>query len=98
MCTDDFIEGVYWQPRERALAGYKYIEANPRNVSGLLVADIDDSSARAMALWRHTHMLPNVLVENPVNGNAHVVWAYRFGTTGTTAMDCARPSQTAPSR
>lgn len=75
LCTNDFIEGVYRQSRERALAGYKYIEANPRNVSDLLVVDIDDENARSMALWGHNHMQPNVLVENPANGHAHAVWA-----------------------
>lgn len=75
LCTNDFIEGVYRQPRSRALAGYRYIEANPKSISDLLVVDIDDENARAMALWEHDHMLPNVIVENPDNGHAHAVWA-----------------------
>lgn len=75
LCTNDFIEGVYRQPRARALEGFRYIEANPRTVSDLLVVDIDDENARAMALWQHEGMLPNVIVENPHNGHAHAVWA-----------------------
>ena len=75
LCTNDFIEGVYRQPRAKALEGYRYIEANPKTVSDLLVVDIDDANARAMALWEHEGMLPNVIVENPRNGHAHAVWA-----------------------
>ena len=73
LCTNDFIEGVYRQPRAKALEGYRYIEANPKTVSDLLVVDIDDANARAMALWEHEGMLPNVIVENPRNGHAHAV-------------------------
>ena len=75
LCTNDFIEGVYRQPRAKALEGYRYIEANPKTVSDLLVVDVDDANARAMALWEHEGMLPNVIVENPRNGHAHAVWA-----------------------
>lgn len=75
LCTNDFIEGVYRRPRSRALAGYRYIEANPKSISDLLVVDIDDENARAIALWEHDHILPNVIVENPDNGHAHAVWA-----------------------
>lgn len=75
LCTNDFIDGIYRQPRRKALAGFKYIEANPKSVSDLLVVDIDDEDARAVALWEHEHMLPNVIVENPANGHAHAVWA-----------------------
>jgi hypothetical protein len=75
LCTNAFVEGVYRQPREKALGVFRYVEANPRNVSDLLVVDIDDENARAMALWEHEHMQPNVIVENPANGHAHAVWA-----------------------
>ena len=75
LCTNDFIEGTYRQAREKALEGYRYIEANPTAVSDLLVVDIDDSNARTIALWEHSGMLPNVIVENPANGHAHAVWA-----------------------
>lgn len=75
LCTNDFIDGIYRQSRQKALAGFKYIETNPKTVSDLLVVDIDDEDARAIALWEHEHMLPNVIVENPANGHAHAVWA-----------------------
>ena len=70
-----YVVCVYRQPRAKALEGYRYIEANPKTVSDLLVVDIDDANARAMALWEHEGMLPNVIVENPRNGHAHAVWA-----------------------
>lgn len=60
---------------QKALNGYKYIEANPLSVSDLLVIDIDHEDARTIALWEHAGYLPNVIVENPDNGHAHAVWA-----------------------
>ena len=48
LCTNDFIEGVYRQPRAKALEGYRYIEANPKTVSDLLVVDITET---ALAVW-----------------------------------------------
>jgi hypothetical protein len=75
LCTNAFVDGIYRRPRAAALHDYRYVEANPRNVSDLLVVDIDDENARTMALWEHERMRPNVIVENPANGHAHAVWA-----------------------
>lgn len=75
LCTNSWIEGTFRRAREQALAGYRYIEANPATVSDLLVVDIDDPQARLLALWQHGGMLPNLLTVNPANGHAHAVWA-----------------------
>jgi hypothetical protein len=75
LCGNDLLEGIYRRSRDEALTGYRYIEANPKNVSDLLIVDIDDENARATALWEHEGFMPNVIVENPANGHAHAVWA-----------------------
>lgn len=72
--TDDFAEGVYRTSREKAL-GKRYIEANPDEISNLLVVDIDHEDALFRAVWDRKDWLPNAVVENPENGHAHAVWA-----------------------
>ncbi|MBM7167753.1 replication initiation protein [Streptomyces sp. G44] len=54
----------------------RYVEANPSALSNLLVVDVDHSDAVLRAASSvDSHPLPNAVVENPVNGHAHAVWA-----------------------
>ena len=75
LATDNLARGVYRMSREQA-QGRRYVEANPRAVSNLLVVDCDhpDAALRAVSAG-HSHAMPNAVVENPRNGHAHAVWA-----------------------
>lgn len=72
--SNDLSSGVFQTSRERAL-GMKYVEVNPPAISNLLVVDIDHPDALMRAVWDRQGWRPNALVENPVNGHAHAVWA-----------------------
>ncbi|MFF7098444.1 replication initiation protein [Streptomyces rubradiris] len=62
----------------------RYVEANPSAVSNLLVVDVDHSDAVLRAVSSvGSHPLPNAVVENPVNGHAHAVWALAEAVTRT---------------
>ena len=74
LASDDLRQGVYRTSREAAL-GKRYIEANPAAISNLLVVDIDHDDAALRAVWGGRGRMPNAVVENPVNGHAHAVWA-----------------------
>lgn len=82
LATDSFIAGLH---RERRPVAFKrrYVEANPRALSNLLVVDIDHEDAVMRALWERPQWLPNALVENPENGHAHAVWALNEPVTRT---------------
>ncbi len=63
----------------------RYVEANPTAISNLLVVDVDhadDAVLRAVSSVG-SHPLPNAVVENPVNGHAHAVWAIAEAVTRT---------------
>ncbi|WP_426726739.1 replication initiation protein [Corynebacterium rouxii] len=47
----------------------------PDAVSNLLVIDIDKQDALLRSLWGRDGWRPNAVVENPLNGHAHAVWA-----------------------
>jgi len=72
--TDNLAEGLERRTRPRALTA-RYVEANPRAMSSLLVVDVDSDNAvmRAMECIG-SHPIPNVIVENPDNGHAHAIW------------------------
>ena len=74
LATDDLATGIYRRSRPKALS-VRYIEANPRSLSNLLVVDCDEPDAVVRALWDRKQWLPNAVVENPSNGHAHAVWA-----------------------
>lgn len=74
--SDDLKAGIYRMGRGPALER-RYIEANPRALSNLLVVDIDHADAHLRAMWDRKHWLPNAIVENPANGHAHAVWALK---------------------
>ena len=74
LASDDLLHGVYRQARGEAMRR-KYIEANPRALSNLLVVDIDHEDAAMRTLWHRQAWWPNAVVENPSNGHSHAVWA-----------------------
>jgi hypothetical protein len=80
--SDDLRDGIYRESREKAL-GRRYIEANPQAISNLLVVDIDHEDALLRAVWERHLWLPNAVVENPLNGHAHAVWALKEPVTRT---------------
>ena len=82
LASDDLREGIYRVSREAAL-GMRYIEANPHALSNLLVVDIDHEDAALRSMWGRQRWLPNAVVENPLNGHAHAVWALREPVTRT---------------
>ena len=73
LCCD----GDYTRLRRRSRADaltHTHIETNPAALLNLLVVDIDSADGRAMALWEHQGMMPNLVMENPANGHAHAAW------------------------
>lgn len=82
LASDDLLTGVYRQARGEAMQR-KYIETNPRALSNLLVVDIDHEDAALRTLWHRQAWWPNAVVENPVNGHAHAVWALTEPVTRT---------------
>lgn len=88
LASDDLRAGIYRQSRPSALTR-RYIEANPRALSNLLVVDIDHEDALMRALWDRSPgrecpgWLPNAVIENPANGHAHAVWALSEPVTRT---------------
>jgi hypothetical protein len=82
LASDDLKAGIYRTSRARAL-GKRYVEANPEAISNLLVVDIDHDDALIRAAYDREGWRPNAVVENPVNGHAHAVWALREPVTRT---------------
>ncbi|MFJ2746247.1 replication initiation protein [Streptomyces sp. NPDC087440] len=76
-------EGIRRERRPVAMTR-RYVEVNPSAVSNLLVVDVDHSDAVLRAVSSvDSHPLPNAVVENPVNGHAHAVWALAEAVTRT---------------
>ena len=72
--TDKFSDGIARHSRPVALEK-RFIEANPKALSNLLVVDVDHSDATLRAICSvGSHALPNVIVQNPRNGHAHAGW------------------------
>ena len=61
----------------------RYIEANPKTVSNLLVVDIDHSDAFLRAVSHRLGWLPNAVVEKRSTGRSHAVWALADWITRT---------------
>ncbi|MFZ3573926.1 replication initiation protein [Streptomyces sp. BH097] len=81
--TNRLQEGIRRERRPVAMTR-RYVEANPSAVSNLLVVDVDHSDAVLRAVSSvDSHPLPNAVVENPVNGHAHAVWALAEAVTRT---------------
>lgn len=82
LASDDLKQGIYRMARQEA-RGRRYIEANPKALSNLLVVDVDHPDAVMRALWDRKDWQPNAVVENPDNGHAHAVWALAEPVTRT---------------
>lgn len=88
LASDDLRTGIYRQSRHSALTR-RYLEANPHALSNLLVVDIDHEDALMRAIWDRSPRknrpgwLPNAVIENPINGHAHAVWALSEPVTRT---------------
>lgn len=76
LASDDLRAGIYRVARSEALTK-RYIEANPAAIFNLLVVDIDHEDALMSCMWDRGDWLPNAVVENPLNGHAHAVWALK---------------------
>lgn len=82
LASDDLHTGVYRCSRGEAMHR-RFIETNPRALSNLLVVDIDHEDAALRTLWNRQAWWPNAVVENPINGHAHAVWALKEPITRT---------------
>ncbi|MER5989331.1 replication initiation protein [Streptomyces sp. NPDC001787] len=81
--TNRLQEGIRRERRPVAMTR-RYVEVNPSALSNLLVVDVDHSDAVLRAVSSvGSHPLPNAVVENPVNGHAHAVWALAEAVTRT---------------
>lgn len=69
--TDDFRDGVYRMPREKALAK-AHIQVNTRGTLRVFVCDIDHPDAGLRAY--QCPALPNLIIHNRSNGHAHAAW------------------------
>ncbi|MFD6113762.1 replication initiation protein [Streptomyces yangpuensis] len=79
--TNRLQEGIRRERRPVAMTR-RYVEANPSAISNLLVVDVDNADAVLRAVSSvGSHPLPNAVVENPVNGHAHAVWALAEAVT-----------------
>ena len=82
LASDDLHAGVYRCSRGEAMHR-RFIETNPRALSNLLVVDIDHEDAALRTMWNRQAWWPNAVVENPINGHAHAVWALKEPITRT---------------
>ena len=82
LASDELFRGVYRQERKTALQR-RFIEANPQALSNLLVVDVDHDDALYRCLENKHGWTPNAIVENPINGHAHAVWALIEAVTRT---------------
>ncbi|HAC6519276.1 TPA_asm: replication protein [Salmonella enterica subsp. houtenae serovar 45:g,z51:-] len=75
LCCDDFNDGVYRSPKEKALLK-KYIGFNNRSFVNGFVFDIDhDNGAIAWDLVGLPK--PNTIIQNTKNGHAHLLYALK---------------------
>ncbi len=82
LAADDLRQGIYRERRCTALTR-RYVEANPRALSNLLVVDIDHPDSFLRAVSHRQQWLPNAVIENRSNGHAHAVWALAEPVTRT---------------
>ncbi|WP_226358785.1 replication initiation protein [Pseudonocardia sp. ICBG601] len=71
LAADEFDDGVWRQTREEAMTRM-HVELHPKQVWGLIGIDGDSADAvLRMVSTVDSHPMPNVIIENPVNGHAH---------------------------
>ncbi|WP_226360956.1 replication initiation protein [Pseudonocardia sp. ICBG1142] len=77
LAADEFDDGVWRQSREVAMTRM-HVELNPKTLWGMIGVDGDqaDTVLRALSCIDH-HPVPNVIIENPVNGHAHCIWCVK---------------------
>lgn len=71
-CADDFAFGSYRQPREVAL-GFRLIQYNEPAAKRWMLFDLDYRDA-AEAYEAANVAVPNIIMENPANGHAHLAY------------------------
>lgn len=76
LSTDNFNDGVYRTPKEKALLK-KYIGFNNRSFINGLVFDIDHENG-AIAWDLADLPKPNTIIQNTRNGHAHLLYALQF--------------------
>ncbi|EJG0748982.1 replication initiation protein, partial [Cronobacter sakazakii] len=75
LSTDDFNDGVYRTPKERALLK-KYIGFNNRSFINGLVFDVDHEYGAIV--WDLADLpKPNIIIQNTRNGHAHLLYALK---------------------
>lgn len=83
LCCDDFNDGVYRNPKEKALLK-KYIGFNNRSFVNGLVFDVDHEYG-AIA-WDLVGLpKPNIIIQNTNNGHAHLLYALKSPVLKTDA-------------
>ncbi|HEG3605629.1 TPA: replication initiation protein, partial [Klebsiella pneumoniae] len=83
LCCDDFNDGVYRNPKEKALMK-KYIGFNNRSFVNGLVFDVDHEYG-AIA-WDLVGLpKPNIIIQNTNNGHAHLLYALKSPVLKTDA-------------
>ncbi|AKL15182.1 replication initiation protein [Klebsiella pneumoniae] len=83
LCCDDFYDGVYRTPKDKALLK-KYIAFNNKSFINGLVFDVDHQNG-AIAWDLADLPKPNIIIQNTRNGHAHLLYALKTPVLKTDA-------------
>lgn len=73
-CSNDLSQGLLIRPKETAI-NFKYLQANSPYYQHYLILDLDYEAVMAEILYSKSGTpLPNLLIENPENGKAHLLF------------------------
>lgn len=87
-CSNDLSQGLLIRPKEMAV-NFKYLQANSPYYQHYLILDLDYVAVMAELLYSKLSVpLPNLLVENPKNGKAHLLFHLK---TPIYTTDASRP-------
>lgn len=87
-CSNDLGQGLLIRPKEIAV-NFKYLQANSPYYQHYLIFDLDYEAAMAEIIYSKVGIpLPNLLVENPENGKAHLLFQLE---TPIYKTDASRP-------